>query len=467
MAMGKRDEKQRPIWVESSVARGPGHPFYEALNRLLAKHEFDRFVEGLCQPFYSERVGRPSLAPAMYFRMLLIGYFEGIDSERGIAWRLADSLTLRDFVGFELNEATSWHSTISRTRRLLPLEVHQEVFAWVITVLGREGLLRGKTLGVDASTLEANAALRSIVRRDSGESYQDFLARLAEASGIKTPTRRDLAKLDRKRKGKGSNEDWTNPHDPDAKITKMKDGRTHLAHKVEHAVDLETGAVVAVTVQPADRGDTSSLEPTIEAAAENLAAAASDEDAAKNLSECLMAELVADRGYHSGAVLQRLSEEHGIRSYISEPKRGRRRWGNRRAEQQATYANRRRVRGERGKRLLGRRGETVERSFAHSYDTGGMRRTHLRGHDNILKRALVHVGAFNLGLILRKRLGAGTPRGLRARFLVLFGALAIAQRRLRGLDDVLARIEAKLNNRRLQRLWFVPALDGGACATGC
>jgi len=467
MSMGKREDKQRPMWIESSVARGPGHPFYEALNRLLSKHGFDGFVEGLCQPYYASGMGRPSLAPAMYFRLLLIGYFEGIDSERGIAWRLADSLTLREFVGYELNEATTYHSTISRTRRLLSLEVHQEVFAWVITVLGREGLLRGKSLGVDASTLEANAALRSIVRRDTGESYQEYLTHLAQKSGIATPTRRELARLDRKRKGKGSNQDWTNPHDPDAKITKMKDGRTHLAHKVEHAVDLETGAVVAVTVQPADRGDTTSVEATVQEAAENLAAAAGDEDAAKNLSECGMAELVADRGYHSGEVLLRLSEKHEIRSYICEPERGRRRWQKRRAEQQATYANRRRVRGEKGRRLLRLRGERIERSFAHAYDTGGMRRTHLRGHDNILKRVLVHVGAFNLGLVLRKRLGAGTPRGLAARLIALLATLLDSLGLLHRHHTAPACLEVEPLTQLPLPARLLMGLGHGACATGC
>jgi transposase len=399
------------MWIATTtLARSPGHPFYQALNRLLSKHGFDAFVQERCRGFYSE-IGRPSLAPAVYFRMLLIGYFEGIDSERGIAWRVADSMTLREFLGYELSEATPDHSTISRNRRLLSVEVHQEVFGWIVALLAKEGLLKGKTLGIDATTLEANAAMRSIVRRETGESYREFLTQLAEASGIETPTRDDLARMDKKRKGKGSNDDWTHPHDPDARITKMKDGRTHLAHKAEHAVDLETGAVVGVTVQPADRGDTQSVEETIEETLETLAVVLADEEAARTLGDSLMEEAVLDRGYHSGAVLEKAAEL-GIRPYISEPNRGRRHWKDKPEQRGLTYANRRRIRGERGKRLARLRAEKVERSNAHCYETGGMRRVHLRGHRNILKRLLLHVGGFDLGLVMRSLLGVGTPRGL-------------------------------------------------------
>lgn len=426
MAMGKRKRhRQPPLWVETGrLAKGPSHPFYRRLNQILGQHGFDEFVERTCQRFYSERIGRPSLAPALYFRMLLIGYFEGIDSERGIAWRLADSIALREFLDYSLADTTPDHSTISRNRRLIDLQTHQEVFTWVLRILAKEGLLKGETLGIDATTLEANAALRSIVRRDTGESYQEFLTRLAQASGIATPTREDLARLDRQRPKKGSNEDWQHPQDPDSRITKMKDGRTHLAHKAEHAVDMETGAVVAVTVQPADRGDTVSIEETVEEVMGTLADVLEDEEAAENLGEELLSEIVADKGYHSNAVLTE-RQALGIRTYISEPRRGRRNWRGKTAEHHATYANRRRIRGERGKRLLRSRGELLERGFAHCYDSGGMRRVHLRGRQNISKRLLVHVAGFNLGLVLRRALGVGTPRGLQgARFLFLFDHLA-------------------------------------------
>jgi transposase len=298
MAMGKRKRgaRQSTMWIASSdLPRTAAHPFYESLNRILDQAEFDGHVERLCAPFYAETMGRPSLVPGRYFRLLLIGYFEGLDSERAIAWRAADSFALRRFLDMELVEAPPDHSTISRTRRLIDLETHREVFTWILKQLAEAGLVNGKTIGIDATTLEANAALRSIVRRDSGESYQEFLTQLAQASGIETPTREDLARVDRKRKNKGSNDDWTHPHDPDAKITKMKDGRTHLAHKAEHAVDLETGAVVAVTVQDADQGDTTTSIETLTEAAEQIEAVIPDSEGPK--------ELVADKGYHSNQAL--------------------------------------------------------------------------------------------------------------------------------------------------------------------
>jgi transposase len=350
------------------------------------------------------------VTPGTYFRLLLIGYFEGIDSERGIAWRSADSLALRGFLGLGLEETPPEHSTISRTRRLIDLETHRAVFTWILQILATADLVKGKTIGIDATTLEANAALRSIVRRDSGETYQEFLTTLAQASGIETPTRADLARLDRKRPKKGRNKDWRHPHDPDARITKMKDGRTHLAHKAEHAVDLETGAIVAVTVQGADQGDTTTIAETITTAAEDLEAVATVTDGHTRVID----EVVADKGYHSNQVLVDLAALD-LRSYIAEPNRGRRRWTKKAAARAAVHANRRRIRGQRGCALQRRRSERLERPNAHLYETGGMRRTHLRGHENILKRLLIHSGGFNLGLVMRTLVGVGTPRGLQGR----------------------------------------------------
>jgi transposase len=386
-------------------------PVLRETQSAVAEHGFDDFVETQCRPFYAEKMGRPSLAPGQYFRLLLLGYFEGLDSERGIAWRAADSSGVRAFLGLALTEAAPDHSTISRTRRLIDLDTHRAVFTWVVQCLGIAGLVKGKTIAIDATTLEANAALRSIVRRDTGESYQDFLTQLAQASGIETPTRADLAKLDRKRKNKGSNEDWTHPHDPDARIAKMKDGRTHLAHKAEHAVDLETGAIVAVTLQQADQGDTTTIQTTLPEAIEQLEAVAVVTDDVVRTGE----ELVTDKGYHSKQTVLDM-QSLGLRTYISEPDRGRQHWIDQHAERDAVYANRRRIAGDRGQQLMRRRGELLERPNAHLYDTGGMRRTHLRGHGNILKRLLVHVAACNLGLWMRMLTGIGTPRGLQGRF---------------------------------------------------
>ena len=345
-----------------------------------------------------------------------------------MAWRATDSLALRGFLRIGLDEAPPDHSTISRTRRLIDVETHREVFTWALGVIAGKGLLEGKTLGIDDTTLEANAALRSIVRRDSGESYPEFLTQLAQESGIATPTREELARLDRKREKKSSNQDWEHPHDPDARITKMKDGSTHLAHKAEHAVDLETGAVVAVTVQGADQGDTTTLQETFVEAAEQLEVVGKEAAADERMNAQGLEEVVTDKGYHSGAMLEDL-RAIGVRSYISEPQRGRRHWPGKAEEQAAVYGNRRRIRGEHGKQLRRRRGEFLERSFAHVYDTGGMRRTHLRGHRNILKRLLLHVAAFNLSLVLRREIGVGTPRGLQDlqnRLFSCFGAVWVA-----------------------------------------
>ena len=423
MAMGRsKRERQSELWIAGdALPRTPGHPFYEKLNAVLNEHGFDAFVERECATYYADKMGRPSLPPAVYFKMLLIGYFEGIDSERGIAWRVADSMALREFLGYAITEGTPEHSTVSRTRRLISLETHHAVFTWVLGVLADARLLGGETLGIDATTLEANAALRSIVRRDTGESYQEFLTRLAQASGLATPTREDLAKLDQHRPGKGSNQDWRHPHDPDARITKMKDGRTHLAHKSEHAVDLKTGAVVAVTLQGADHGDTATLPHTLDRARDNIRAVAADRRRLETLKP--LREIVADKGYHSNQTLRSLHEDRGLLTCISEPDRGRRKWEGKPAERKAVYKNRQRIQSEQGIAHRRRRGEIVERTFAHCYESGAMRRTHLRGHDNILKRLLIHVGGFNLSLMLRKTVGVGTPREFRGLLASQLGRL--------------------------------------------
>jgi len=414
MALGRRKrQRQTELWIAASqVAQAPGHPFYRRLNDLLGRRGFDEFVEGLCTRFYHESLGRPGVPPGVYFRMLLIGYFEGIDSERGIAWRCSDSLALREFLGLNLTEGTPEHSSLSVIRNRIDLQTHREVFTWVLAALAEDKLLKGKTVGIDATTLEANAAMRSIVRNDTGDSYEQFLTHLAKASGIETPAREDLAKVDRKRKNKASNDDWHNPSDPDAKITKMKDGRTHLSHKAEHAVDLDSGAIVSVTLQPADRDDHQSIAVTLEETFETLLDVREQDGQVE-----LPSEVVADKGYHSNDVCTDV-RSMGTRSYISEPARGRRVWTDSKtgqvksAERDAVYANRRRIRGRRGKSLLRKRGELLERPFAHCYETGGMRRTHLRGHPNILKRLLIHVAGFNLGLLMRSMFGIGKPRSL-------------------------------------------------------
>lgn len=425
MSMKSRSKgQQQGLWIASSVvATSPGHPFYEMLEKLLQEEGFDAVVESECAPYYTKKHGRPSIVPGVYFRMLMIGYFERISSERGIAWRCADSLSLRWFLGMGMDEQTPDHSSLSRIRRRLPLEVHQTVFAWVIRVLASFRLIDGKTIGVDATTLEANAALRSIERRDTGQGYNDFLMDLAKASGIETPTRTDLAKLDRKRPKKGSNAEWQHPHDPEAQITKMKDGSTHLAHKLEHAVDMSGhGAVLSVTLHGGAVGDHQSLPATLEEVDETLETLQEDAEVADSIHEDAGREIVADKGYHGNDTLEMLRDE-GYRTYISEPDRGRRNWKGKSEAKDATYGNRRRIRGHRGKQLLRQRGELLERPFAHYLEAGSMRRVHLRGHENILKRLLIHVGAYDLGILMRCFIGVGTPKELMNRARSIISAL--------------------------------------------
>jgi transposase len=397
------------------------YTFYDRLQAVLIEAGLDRFAEAQCRPYYAEKRGRPSLPPGRYFRMHLVGYFEGIDSERGLEWRCTDSLSLREFLRLGTTERVPDHSWLSKTRSRLPLEVHQAVFAWVLERLAEHGLIRGDRLGVDASTMEANAALRTIVRRDSGEGYREMLERLAEESGIATPTAEDLIRLDRKRKGKRlSNAEWASPTDPEARIAKLKDGRTHLAYKPEHAVDLDTGAIVAAEVHPADQGDTATLPGTLAAAEANLAAigaAPTPEDPA---------ELVADKGYHSRDGLKDL-EDGAWKSRIAEKKAaGVSRWRGDAEARRAVYNNRARLRSGVAREAFKLRAELVERSFALTLDRGGMRRAWLRGGENLKKRYLVHVAGYNLGLVMRLLVGAGTPREFLARAAARLLALATA-----------------------------------------
>jgi transposase len=406
MALGRQGERQTELMVGwAELPRSPGHAFYDRLQAVLVEAGFDRFAEKECGPYYAGRQGRPSIPPGRYFRMHLVGYFEGIDSERGLEWRCSDSLSLREFLRLGTTEPVPDHSWLSKTRSRLPLEVHEAAFAWVLQRLAEHGLIKGERIGVDASTMEANAALRAIVRRDTGEGYRAMLERLARASGIETPTAEDLIRLDRKRKGKRlSNAEWTSPTDPEARIAKLKDGRTRLAHKPEHAVDLDTGAIVAAEVHAADRGDAATLPETLEAAEANLAAV----DAAPTVED--PAELVADKGYHSRDGLKEL-EDGAWKSRIAEKRvAGVSRWRGDEAARRAVYNNRARLRSGVAKEAFKLRAELVERGFALVLDRGGMRRAWLRGRENLRKRYLVHVAGYNLGLVMRLLVGAGTPR---------------------------------------------------------
>src|SRR3954447_8588029 len=413
MAMGtrKKRERQEPLWYRAELPMAPGHPFYSRLNEVLEKAGFDSFCEDSCASFYHAKLGRPSLAPGLYFRILMIGFFEGLDSERGIAWRLADSLTLRQFLSIGLDEKTPDHVTISRTRRLIDGPIHQGIFTWVLERLAHDGLIKGKTIGVDSTTLEANAAMKSIVRRDTGESYNAYLQRLAEAEGVDALNAAALRRMDRKRKKKSSNEDWESPSDGDAEITKLKDGRTALAYKAENAVDMDTGAIVAVTTHGGATADTATVEATVIEAGAAVAELVTAEppEGKYQVHPGGVEEVVADKGYHSNEVLVGLSELQ-VRTYIAEPDRGVRNWEGKPAEKEAVYGNRRRIRGRRGKRMQRQRGERIERNFGHQFDTGGMDRLYVRGAKNVHKKLLIQAAACNLALLMRSIYGAGKPR---------------------------------------------------------
>jgi transposase len=419
MALGRRGEQQAGMWVATtSLPRSAGHPFYTRMNALLAEAQFDAFAEAQCAPYYAEKVGRPSIPPGVYFRMLLVGYFEGLDGQRAIAWRCSDSLALREFLGLGITKPVPEHSSLTVTRQRLPLAVHEAVFARILELAATKGLVRGKTVAVDATTLEANAAMKSIVRRDTGETWRQYIRRLATEEGVVAPTDEDARRLDRRRKKKRvSNTDWQSPSDPASRITKMKDGRTHLAYKAEHVIDLESEVIVAAQIYPGDAGDTATVEASVakaEAYGDGLPI------------PLVIEEVVGDKGYHAAATLAGLAAV-GLRTYIPEPQCGRRRWNDKPAAWALAYRdNQRRVRGARSRRLQRRRSERVERSFAHTCGSGNQRRTWLRGIENVQKRYLLTAAARNLGLIMRHLFGMGTPRslqGLAARLSTLVRAV--------------------------------------------
>jgi transposase len=451
MALGKRQPKQQDLWIAApELPTAPGHPFYHKLNALLDEAGFDPFVEDLCQPYYADGVGRPSIPPGVYFRMLFIGYFEGIDSQRGIAWRCADSRSLQAFLGFLPNEATPDHSSLTKVRQRLPEVVHEQVFAFVLQIAEAKGLLKGKTVAVDATTLEANAAMKAIRRKDTGDDWKAYLKKLAAEAGIDNPTDEELRRFDRQRKNKKvSNDEWASPVDPDSRIAKMKDGTTHLAYKAEHVVDLGSNLVLAAEVYHADQTDSSTLRSSVTTAQINLARAGSETD---------IEEVAADKGYHKAETLADCADE-GLRTYIPEQQRTKERvWTDKPAGWEEAYrGNRRRVRGARSKRLQKQRSEYVERTFAHVCETGGGRRSWLRGLLNVSKRYLMQVAGHNLGILMRKLFGVGTPRGLQgacAALAAVIWALGATYR---------AWIDCQHHGRPLKRPISSPAALASRC----
>jgi transposase len=400
----------------------PANPFYERLNTLLDAAGFEPFVEDLCRPYYVEGFGRPGVPPGVYFRMLFFGYFEGLGSQRAIAWRCADGRSAQAFLGLPPHQATPDHSSLSKIRLRLPDRVHEQVFVFVLKLAEDKGLLPGKTVGVDSTLLEANASLKTIIRRDSGDDWKAYLRKLAAEAGLDHPTDEDLRRFDRQRKDKKvSNEEWTSPSDPDSRIAKMKDGTTHLAYKAEHVVDLQTELILAAPVYSADQPDSATLLESVVTAQVNLMEAESgvavEELAAQGGAAVAgltaIEEVATDKGYHKAETLANCAGV-GVRTYIPEAQRSPQRvWTNKPPEwEQAYRGNRRRVRGDRSKRLQKLRSEKVERSFAHVCETGGGRRSWLRGLLKVGKRYLMQVAGHNLGIIMRWVFGKGTPRSL-------------------------------------------------------
>jgi transposase len=436
MGMGKRKPVQESLFLSfENLPRSAGHPFYVKLNQLLEEANFDRWLEERCAPYYAqeEKRGQPSIPPGVYIRMLLIGYFEGIESQRGIAWRCADSLSLRQFLGIALGYKTPDHSTLTNTRKRLPEAVFTEVFQFALRIAVVKDLITGKTVGVDSTMLEANAAMKSIIRRDNGEDWKAYVTRLMREEGVIEPTHEpndeEVRRYDRKRKNKKvSNEEWVSKTDPDSRIAHMKDGRTHLAYKAEHVVDLKSDLVLAAEITPADQGDTQTMTDSVLQAQLNLQEAGSTQE---------IEEVAADKGYHAASTLE-LCEELEMRTYIPEPQRQHEaRWTDKApGMQQAVYNNRRRVGRDKSKNFQRRRSEVCERTFAHICDSGGMRRSWLREKVNVTKRYLIAVAAHNLGRILRKLFGVGKPRALQgeggfaALTQLIMVALLVCEKRL-------------------------------------
>jgi transposase len=462
MALGRRGEREETMWVATaSLPRSAGHPFYTRVNALLAEADFDRFAEAECAPYYAETQGRPSIPPGIYFRMLLVGYFEGIDSQRGIAWRCSDSLALREFLGLGVADRVPEHSSLTVTRQRLPLAVHEAVFARILQLAATKGLLRGKTVAVDATTLEANAAMKSIVRRDTGESWQQYIRRLAVDEGVVAPTEEDARRLDRRRKKRVSNAAWQSASDPASRITKLKDGRTHLAYKAEHVIDVESEVILAPQIYPGDAGDAATLESSV-----RQAEAYVDQAAVPVVIE----EVVADKGYHAAATLAACAA-WGLRTYIPERDCGRRRWHDKPVACELAFrANRRRVRGRRNRRLQRLRSERVERSFAHICGSGNQRRTWLRGLENVQKRYLLTAAARNLGLVMRHLFRIGTPRslqGLAAMLRALANAIVTRLAALvRRVAQRWSRSDSALARRYSRRLSAV-VVETRISSTGC
>ena len=452
MALGRQEAKQSEMWVAArDLPRSPGHPFYGKLNALLAEADFDRRIEKLCEPYYADNVGRPGIPPGVFFRMLFVGLFEGLGSQRGIAWKCSDSLSVREFLGLQPGEKSPDHSSLTYIRRRLPLEVYEQGFEMVLEIARQKGVLKGKTLAIDSTMLEANAAMRAMVHKVSQKNWRNYLMELAREAGIENPSDEDLRRMDRKRKDKKvSNKDWESPSDPDSRIARMKDGTTHFAYKAEHVVDVDSDVIVAAQICHADEGDIATVLLSASAARENLEAVGSEHTGE---------ELAGDKGYHKAEILDLIENGVGMRTYIAEPKLAHDRvWRDKPPEhKKAVYANRRRIRGKRGRKICRLRSEHAERSFAHVCETGATRRVWIRGRIEVAKWYLMRVAARNLSVIMRALFAMGTPRSLQSGFQWLIATLV-------GFVHALGCAVRHLRQQRcggatiaIQSRWIVPA----------
>jgi len=417
----KKRQEQKEFWVAADrLPKASPSRFYELLNGTLDELDFAGEVRAMCAPAYADaaRGGRPGIDPSVYFKMLMIGFFEGLESERAIAARCADSLSLRGFLGYALDEATPDHSSMSVIRQRLGSDCFAQVFALVLNALQRHGLLKGRHLGIDSSVIEANASLRSLTERNTAEGYWDYVQRLAREAGLQTSDGAALRSFDRKRAGKKmSNEQWQNPHDADAKIGRTKDGATDMVYLPEHIVDLDTGAIVQAQVLPGDHRDSENLSERVIEAVVSVQSAQGVTDPEK-----VPQTLTADKGYFSLEEIGRL-QELTLKTVISDPHRDQRRWDKlERAQRQTLARAQRSTASKYGRALLRKRGQHIERSFAHVLAAGGMRRTTLRGLENLNKRHQIAAACYNLSQLLRRLHGVGTPKQWAACFWLLIAA---------------------------------------------
>lgn len=402
-------ETQPQFWIETKrLPKATASTFYRKLDETLGQIGFAEGMRGICEPAYAEesKGGRPGIDPAVYFKMLMIGFFENLPSERSIASRCADSLSLRAFLGYDIDEATPDHSSLSVIRGRLGTTIYQAAFELVLQGLREHGLFKGRNLGIDSSIIEANASLRELVHRNTEEQYWDYVKRLAAEAGIDPDDTKAVRRFDKKREGrKTSNQDWVNPHDPDAKVGMTKHGACDMIYKPEHITDLDSGVIVAAEVRCGDEGDTVGLARRVLAAGEVLARICDDPKQTKVLSS-----LTADEGYFAVEEVCGLQAER-VRVIIGDANAAQRRPDKQDGIVREVLAKARRaVKSKSGKALLRKRGEHLERSFCHVLDHGKHRRATLRGRENLTKRQLAATLTHNLSLLMRHLTGHGTPK---------------------------------------------------------